>query len=162
VSIKRDKEKYSAAIAILYDEGQFYWQTFGAYLVAHTVFLGFLLQSLAHYQDAHLILLFYASIYGLILTIPWLASLCRNSGYFRLRIEQARMAEPLGWNLIDKDGKAFAEGEKVKIGTECLQMPWIARKLKNRMSATFLIICFAIAYVLISVISNPWYKILKL
>lgn len=141
--------RYSYAIQLLLKESDVYWQTYSAFLVAHGVFLAFLLDS--DYKDDHRILA--AAVLGFILCIPWIASLERNRAKYKLRMEQAKAFEPKNWNLLAKDGADFAEGKCVVINGQCLRMPLIARILRSNPAARFLILVFAAAYVIIGITS---------
>jgi len=153
-----DHSKYTVALKILIQEGQLYWQTYGAFLLAHTVFLAFLLQSISCspatvWRPGA----FVAGILGFLLCIPWLAALLRSSANHTFRMAQAKSAEPHGWNLLKIDGENFAEGNSVTINDQQYRIPWLPRILRTTFSAKTLIALFAVAYLIAVYLSGPWW-----
>lgn len=152
-----ESSKYTVALQILIQEGQLYWQTFGAFLLAHTVFLAFLLQSLSTTPaTAWRPGAFVAAILGSLLCVPWLAALLRSSANHKFRMAQAKSTEPRGWNLLAKDGESFAEGNSVIISGKTYRIPWLSRLLRTTLSAKILIAFFAVAYLIAVYLSGPW------
>src|SRR5438876_555055 len=108
---ENDPQRYIAALGLLNQERQLFWQTFTAFLVAHTVFMAFLLQMVSRpgilwsWAPGA----FWASILGCVLSILWLTAHRRTAAYNRLRMAQAREAEPRSWKFL-RDGQSFAHG----------------------------------------------------
>ena len=144
---KSNCERYRAALGHVRYEGQLLWQIFGAFLLAHTVLLSFLLRSAfrsegSGYQPA----VFIAGSLGLFLCLPWLATYLRSSKYYEFRMAQAREAEPKEWNIIAGEGEAFSAGCQVRIGNKCYCICWLGRILRTKYSVPLLIGAFALAY----------------
>jgi hypothetical protein len=151
---------YAAALEQTRYEGQLMWQIFGAFLLPHTVFLAFLLQTafgsgqINSYRPG----VFFASIVGGLLCIPWAASYSRNSDYYTFRMAQAREAEPMNWNLLKGQGEQFSAGEKVRIADKTYRVNWLSRVLRTKRSVPLLISFFVIVYLGILVLNGPWWK----
>src|SRR5690349_3000755 len=123
-------QQYQAALEHLKFEGELLWQIFGAFLLAHTVFMAFLLQVLNKPLPANHPGGFWGSLVGLLLCLPWYSSFLRNSAYYDFRMAQARAAEPPTWHLLREAGQQFAEGECVTVDGKHHRQPWLARKLR--------------------------------
>lgn len=155
----KSEDRYQSALEQVRYEGQLLWQIFGSFLLAHTVFLAFLLQStlgrepIVGYHPGG----FLAAVVGLLLCIPWAASYLRSSAYYIFRMAQAKEAEPCGWNLIKGDGEKFAAGEKVTIGGEPYQIGWLPRVLRTKRSVPLLIVFFGMIYLSILILNGPWW-----
>jgi len=151
-------ERYSILIEMIHYEGQLLWSVFGNYLMAHTIFVAIVLQSNPLAETGWRPILFVSGVIGLLLYIPWLAALQRHAAYFGFRIAQARAAEPKAWDLFCGDGQKFSKGTaEVKIDGVHYGIPLLARKLKARHSAMFLIAVFAIIYVWFLAANGPWW-----
>lgn len=160
--MSNDSEKiqeYLSALEHVRYEGQLLWQIFGAYLLAHTVFLAFLLHAIfaAGSVVQWRIATFIAGVIGLLLCVPWMASYLRSSAYYVFRMAQARAKEPSGWNLIGGDGKDFAAGKRVTVDGESYQIPGIAQVLRTKRSVPLLVAVFAVVYLGVAVASAPWW-----
>jgi len=155
----KPEDRYQSALEQVRYEGELLWQIFGSFLLAHTVFLAFLLQStlgrkpIVGYHPGG----FFATIVGLLLCIPWTASYLRSSAYYIFRMAQAKEAEPSGWNLIKGNGEKFAAGCKVTIGKESYRIGWFARVLRTQRSVPLLIVFFGIIYLSIFILNGPWW-----
>jgi hypothetical protein len=155
----KDQQRYSAALDLLGQERQLFWQTFSAFLLAHTVFMAFLLQAVSHSDiPSWSPVLWLASWLGFILCVPWLAAQWRTSAYNDLRMAQAREAEPAPWRLLKDISQAFAEGNRVIIEERPFQLPRLIRRLRLRTtySVMALIGLFAVMYVVIAILTGPW------
>lgn len=139
-----DNEKY---------EGDMVWQTFSAFLLAQTIFLAFLLQSLFGKNNSigYYPGVCFAAFFGFIICIPWFLSFKRSMAYLDLRRDQAKDAEPDGWNLL----KGESVEEKYFIIPKWIPKI-IADKLTTRFSVALLIFFFAIVYLVIIFLSGPW------
>ncbi len=150
---------YQESLELVRYEGSLLWQIFGAFLLAHTVFLGFAL-SLALTEDALAqwqLGSFLLGLMGLLLCLPWWSCFRRNSIYYIFRMAQAREKEPVGWDLVAGKGKRLAEGECVQVGGECHQIRGVSRWLRTRRAVPLLIIAFALAYAFVVAASGPWW-----
>ena len=155
----QNTDGYLATIEHARYEGQLIWQIFGTFLVAHTVFLAFLLQAMPNVQQDLLTYhwgIFFAGIVGLILCLPWIATYFRSADFYRFRMAQARLKEPEEWQLIRNTGEKFAEGHRVFIDGRLYQVSWIGKILRPTRSLPVLVVTFAIMYVIVIVISWPW------
>jgi len=156
----KSEDKYQSALEHVRYEGQLLWQIFGAFLLAHTVFLAFLLQSalgreqIVGYSSGS----FFASLVGFLLCIPWIASYLRSSAYYEFRMAQAKEAEPDSWNLLKRNGEKFAEGEEVTIGEKKYRVRWFSRVLRTKRSVPLLIAFFIIIYLIILILNGPWWS----
>lgn len=150
---------YREALEWVQYEGQLLWQIFGAFLLAHTVFLALALGT-ALEGEAFLEWrwgAFAAGIFGLLLCAPWWASCRRSSAYYVFRIAQAREKEPRDWELLRGVGERFSDGECVVIGEKHFQIRGSARWLRTRRGVPMLIVTFALAYAFIVAVSGPWW-----
>lgn len=150
---------YRVALEQVRYEGQLLWQIFGAFLLAQTVFMAFLLQ--ATFTQPLVLTFrvgpFVAALIGLVLCLPWAATYLRSSAYYIFRMAQAREAEPEGWKLLKDVGEAFSEGRQVKVGATPYQVGWLSRNLRTKHSVPVIIVVFVIVYFGILVISGPWW-----
>ena len=152
--------KYQTAIAQLRHDAQLSWQIFGSFLVAHSLFLAFLLHALVGQQQivAPSIEVSFVALAGFLLGFLWLASHGRSSAYYHLRMAQAKYAEPSGRNLLKEDGENFSKGERVSIGgVPHPRMPYLSRVLSTRYSAPLLIKIFMLIYLIILIRYLPWW-----
>jgi hypothetical protein len=156
-----DLGRYTAALEQVRYEGQLLWQIFNAFLLAHTVFLAFLLQ--AGFGSGKAMVscrpgVFVAGIVGVILCVPWMATYLRSSAYYIFRMAQAREAEPVAWNIIKGQGEAFSAGRSpVIVGEEAYGLPWLGRALRTKRSVPLLIVVFFLSYLSVIVVSGPWW-----
>lgn len=151
-------DRYQAALTLLNQERQPFWQTFAGFLLAHTVFLAFLLQSLAPgSMRAWRPATCGAGILGLVLCVPWLLAHLRTTAYLRFRVAQVREAEPTEWQLVAGRGQRFAEGEAVSVDGSRNQMPCLAR-LGTTYFVTALVLLFALTYASIVFAAAPWWR----
>ncbi len=118
-------QEYLTTLEHVRYEGQLLWQIFGAFLLAHTVFVAFLLQAtfgsgqVAQYRLGT----FIAGFSGLLLCIPWMASYLRSSAYYIFRMLQAREKEPSNWSLIKGKGENFSAGKPVIVSGQTYRIP---------------------------------------
>jgi len=157
-SVKSTYDRYRAALEHVRYEGQLLWQIFHAFLLAHTVFLSFLLNSAfrsesSGYQPA----VFFPGLLGLFLCLPWFASYLRSSAYYKFRMAQAKETEPEDWNIIGGKGERFSRGLPVTIGDECYRIHWLGRILRTKRSVPALILAFALAYAGLVIWCGPWW-----
>lgn len=153
------KDFYLAALDYVKYEGQLFWQAFEALLLAHTVFLAFLLQAAFGTQQIPDFQLgtFLGGIVGFLLCIPWATVYSRSSAYYVFRIAQAKEKEPTGWELLKGAGERFSAGEKVQVGDRHYRIGWLGRVLKTQRSAPLVIVVFGLVYIGITVVCGPWW-----
>lgn len=138
---------YRIALETMRYEGQLLWQIFVAFLVIHTVFVSFLFQSLTDIKSIGLYPgRFFASLGGLTLCLPWIASYLRNVAHYRYHLARARLLENKGWHLYGDSGRDFSYGEKVKVGDEYHQLGWLARHVQSGRMIPPVIAVFVIFY----------------
>jgi hypothetical protein len=157
---EQDHQRYTAALGLLNQERQLFWQTFTAFLVAHTVFMGFLLQAVSRTGLRNWAPeVFVASGIGLVLTGLWYVAHRRTAAYNRLRMAQAREAEPRSWKFL-RDGQSFAHGNSLTIDNDACRLPrprWLSRRLTTTCVVTALISLFAVIYAFVALLTAPWW-----
>lgn len=152
-------DKYQSVLEHVRYEGQLLWQIFGSFLLAHTVFLAFLLHSalgseqIVGYHPGP----FFAALAGLLLCVPWAASYLRSSAYYIFRMAQAKEAEPPNWDIIRRTGEKFAAGKKVTVGRKTYRIGWLARVLRTKRSVPLLIVVFVMIYLTLFILNGPWW-----
>lgn len=151
-------DEFRIALETMRYEGGLLWQIFAAFLLIHTVFASFLLQTVLvrelidFYPST-----FIASIVGLILCIPWWASYSRNAAHYRYHLARVRELEPDGWNLYRGLGQDFSAGKKVKVGYEYYKLSWLAQKVKSGRMIPPVIATFTTIYFAIMIFNGPWW-----
>jgi hypothetical protein len=156
----KSEGRYIQALEHVRYHGQTMWQIYSSFLVAHTIFLTVLLQSILGMQinsdhpSGSYLYVIYAGI-GLGLCILWRATYDRLQSYYIFRMAQAREAEPTGWNLIKGDGEKFSAGEEVIIKGKPYRIKWFPRMLQTG-PASWLIGCFDLAYLVIIFLDIGW------
>lgn len=154
----QDREHYDAAVLQVRYEGQLLWQRFGAFLLPHSVFLAFVLNSASAGQIGHYSFrTFWSSVVGFLLCVPWLAVYMRSSAYYSFRIAQAREIEPAGWHLFGGKARDFSAGKNVTVSSENRRMPWLARRLRTEQAGWSMIFVFFLVYLAVVVASGPWW-----
>jgi hypothetical protein len=132
-----DRDRYSVAVEQVRFEGHLLWQIFGAFLLAQTVFLAFLLpafsQEVLHSRPS----VFISAFVGLLLCVPWFATYRRSSDYYCFRMAQARELEPEGWNILRGDGVAFSDGKLVLVGDKPYRVHWVANTYEQNVRFRF-------------------------
>jgi hypothetical protein len=123
---ERKFEAYKLAISVIDLDNRNLWSTFGAFLVAETILLGFALTNLfgstirITIPGSHLGP-FLASMLGLVLCLPWAVTHYRAATQRDLRIAQARALEEDPSRLL-RDGKQLADCGEVTVGTETFRL----------------------------------------
>lgn len=136
---------YRIALDEAHTEGALLWQVFAAFLVAHSVLVGFILSAFS--QDPVSVRgLLVGGVFGGVLCIPWYAAFSRSAAYYDFWLAVAARAEPPGIRLISGEGRRFAEGKSVKIVCDEHQIPWIGRQLRVKRAGAILILAFGAAY----------------
>lgn len=150
-------DKYNAALQLLDREGNLYWQTFGAFLLAHTVFVAVTLNALGDTIMEWRPALFLTALFGAFLTWPWAGTHSRSHGYHNLRVAQLKEAEPTDWNLIAGIGEDFSRGDPVEVGGEPHRMPALGRVSTTRLTRV-LILVFLLIYLAVAGLVGPWWE----
>lgn len=149
-------DRFAHALEQVRYEGQLLWQIFGAFLLAHTVFLAFILQSAFSLPDGYQAAVFFPGILGAILCLPWFAAYSRSSDYYIFRMAQAKALEPDGGNLIKGQGEQFSAGHAVVIDGKPYRVNWLGRALRTKRSVPLLVFSFLAAYGALVVWRGPW------
>ncbi len=159
---ERKFEAYKVAISVIDLDNRNLWSTFGAFLVAETILLGFALTNL--FSTATKITVpgshlgpFLASILGLVLCVPWAVTNYRAATLRDLRIAQARALEEDPSHLL-RDGKMLADCGEVTLGTETFRLSFFAHKpFNNTFWTRFLIGSLATADAIVAALSGFWW-----
>jgi hypothetical protein len=152
------RDRYAHALEQVRYEGQLLWQIFGAFLLAHTVFLAFLLQiAFSNHGTGYQPAVFFPGLLGFFLCLPWFASYSRSSDYYLFRMAQAKNAEPEDWNIIRGIGERFSEGSSVEIDGRSYRVNWLGRVLRTKRSVPALILAFTLVYAGLVVCRGPWW-----
>lgn len=152
-------KEYEFAISLIQYHTELLWLTFGSFLLAETVLIGFLGTALYEQNSVvtENIVVFIGSLLGFIICILWYATFQHNYTYYELRILQARKCESeLGYKLL-QDGQKLSSGKFVNIGEATLRLPTSARHLPPRTSVKWLIILFGIIFFILLFITGPWW-----
>ena len=160
-NIKKDTVKdYDRTLDLMKYHAQVVWQVFGTFLITETVILGFLGNAFAQYfrlNDESNLFLFFGSIFGLILIIPWLSAFLYTYKQYLLRIIQARKHENLeNIGKLITEGKEFSEKGEICVDGEIISLSWISKKLPPKKSYIMMMVFFALAYISLAILSNPW------
>ena len=150
-------ERFTHALEQARYEGQLLWQIFGAFLLPHTVFVAFLLQSVFNnhmpdYEPA----VFFPGLLGAVLCLPWYASYSRSSDYYIFRMAQAKAVEPPDMGLIAGAGERFSDGEQVEVGGKPYRIKRLGRVLRTKKSVPVLILTFLGVYLALVIWRGPW------
>ncbi len=140
-------------------EGALLWQIFGAFLLIHTVFAGFLAQSeitasSLEFRPGP----FFGAVIGLSLCIPWWASYSRNAAHYRYHLARLRELEPEGWHLYGGDGHAFSSGRRVTVFGETHELGWFAQRVRSGRMVPPVILVFCFVYAVILIATGPWWN----
>lgn len=146
-------ERYKIAVEQVRYEGKLGWDNFRTFLIAHTIFIGFLLKGAFESQDIYSIESFCVSLIGIWLCIAWWATKERNHAYYIFRMAQARELEPDGWNYFKGKGQKFSDGESVKIEKKPYQIHKLGRKLRKPAATKSILGAFFFAYLYIAIVS---------
>ena len=155
----RRLERYKVLVSQEHYDGMHRFWTVGWFLVAQTVLLGSLLQSALRdgIQKPHPIM-FWASVAGFVLCIPWASTLSRLSAYYRFRIAQATAVEREldGWDCFGGKAADFARSDCVEVNNHHHRIRYIPSVLRERRSVWFMIGIFAAMYIYLASMSWPW------
>ena len=109
-------EKYKIHLEFLKFEATILWQIFNAFFIANAVFIGFIATSFNE-AGKSFILLFWAGVAGLILSLLWLITFSGNSKWYYFRMKQTKDAEKKftdcinddKWYLLNKEAETFSK-----------------------------------------------------
>lgn len=146
-------ERYKIAVEKVRYEGKLGWDNFRTFLIAHSIFIGFLLKDVFESQDIYSIESFCVSLIGIWLCIAWWATKKRNHVYYIFRMAQARELEPDGWNYFKEKGQKFSDGKSVEIQGECYQISKLGQKLRKPAATMSILGIFFIVYLCIAIVS---------
>jgi hypothetical protein len=144
---KKRPEDYDRAILLIQSQVQLLWLIFGAFLLSETVLLGSI-ASIDMNNSRNLV--FWVSIFGVILSLLWLSTFFYNHAFYRLRIEEAKLFEP-------SEGKFFDNGYKLHKGDRVagIKIPRLIRWFRPKTSLTILIILYLLVFMTLACISCP-------
>jgi hypothetical protein len=152
------QELFKTALETMRYEGALLWQIFNAFLLIHTVFVGFLVQKeIAFSSLTFRPGVFLGSIVGLTLCVPWWASYARNVAHYRYHLAKVRELEPSGWHLYGGDGKAFSSGSHVIVSGEPHTLGRFANRVRSGRMVPPVIMTFCIVYTVILIVTGPWW-----
>lgn len=159
--VSKEKE-YKQALSLMEYHTGLLWEEFGVFLLAETVLVGFLGAALvSEPQTQRLVsenvVVFIGSILGFLLCIPWYATFQHNYQYYRLRIEQAKRHESILDTTLLSEGHVLSSGKTITIGGTKLRLPLLARHMPPRRTVPLLISMFAITFLILIVITGPWW-----
>ncbi len=143
-----DLEKYRFAFDMHRCTWNDMWEVFGWFLLAHTVFLAFLLRTVAERQSYACFSLdsFVTGFVGLVLCIPWLATNSRCRQYADFRFKEAKSLEPSGWGMLKERGEEFSKSGISGVG----------RIMPTRYAGRAVIVTFLVVYLAAVAFSGPW------
>src|SRR5690242_1061127 len=147
-------EHFAAARDMLRLESERLSNVFGAFLLANTVFIGFLLHAATGNGgfpgDPGIAVV--GGLVGVCVSGLWLAAYERNASAVDMRMARARETEPDGWELVTGRPHSFDKGEPVTFAGE--DRPRRAKglaRLPVRSAGRLLIALFIVAYATIAV-----------
>jgi hypothetical protein len=157
------KEKeYEQALSLMEYHTGLLWEEFGVFLLAETVLVGFLGSALVSAMQTQRLVsenlvVFFGSILGILLCIPWYATFQHNYQYYRLRIEQAKRHESVLGTTLLSEGYMLSSGKALTISGTKLRLPLLARHMPPRRAVPLLISLFAITFLILIIITGPWW-----
>ena len=155
---KRDAEHaaehFAAARDMLRFESDRLSSVFSAFLLANTVFLGFLLHAATRSGgfpgDPGTAVA--GGLVGMCVSGLWLAAYERNASALEMRMARARETEPDGWELLTGRPHSFDQGEAVVFEgqEEPMRVKGLAR-LEIRNAGRLLIALFTVLYATVAI-----------
>lgn len=150
---KKNIEEYSAALNLLFYEGQIAWQM-NLLFIGLNVGIGAVIGGFINEIVENRISLSIFSIFGLIINVAWLGTFRRNNKYYHFRMAQARNAEPKEWKLLRKRGYKFSKGFKIIIDEKGLdsndkshKLTWFEKRASNKYAIGVSIWLFIIGFI---------------
>jgi hypothetical protein len=155
---KRDDEHamehFSAARDMLRFESDRLSNIFGAFLLANTVFMGFVLHATTSGEGfpGEPGTAVVGGLVGLCVALLWLAAYERIASVLEMRMARARETEPDGWELLTGRPHSFDQGDAVVFdgADEPMRVKGLAR-LEIRYAGRLLIALFIVAYATVAV-----------
>jgi hypothetical protein len=155
---KRDDEHaiehFAAARDMLKFESDRLSHTFSAFLLANTVFIGFLLHATTNAGGFPGVpgTAIAGGLVGLCLALVWLAAYERSASSLGMRMARARETEPDGWEILSGRPRSFDRGEPTEFDgeDEPLRVTGLAQ-LEIRSAGRLLIALFLVVYATVAV-----------
>jgi hypothetical protein len=147
-------ERFAAARDMLRFESDRLSSVFSAFLLANTVFFGFLLHAATNSggfpgEPGPAVA---GGLVGMCVSGLWLAAYERNASVLEMRMARARETEPDGWELLTGRPHSFDQGEPVVFDgqDEPMRVKGLAR-LEIRNAGRLLIALFLLLYATIAI-----------
>jgi hypothetical protein len=135
---------------LIQNQVQLFWLVFGAFLISETVLLGGVAQLLS-IVNLPKFWIFFSSLFGLILCIPWWTTYKYNHAFYLLRIDEAKKMEKE--KLVTEDffsnGEKLSKGEPIPFSEASISK--IVKWLKPEKAIAFLICMYGIAFFVIMI-----------
>lgn len=149
--MKKNK-KYDRAIILIQNQVQLFWLVFSAFLITETVILSAIVTLI---KDEKNILIFFVSIFGLIICLAWWSSFQYNHAFYLLRIEEAKELEKK--NGFYRQGDELNKKRMIKIGESLITIPWHGGSPKKALE--ILIFLFMFTFLALGVLTNPFFTL---
>jgi hypothetical protein len=147
-------EHFAAARDMLRFESDRLSNVFSAFLLANTVFIGFLLHAATGNGGfpGEPGIAIIGGLVGLCVSGLWLAAYSRNAAAVDMRMARAREIEPDGWELLSGRPHSFEQGEEVSFDDEDAprRVHGLGR-MQLRSAGRLLIMLFVLAYATVAV-----------
>lgn len=143
---------FQVSLELMQYHGTLVWHSFTAFLVAHSLLLGFLLNTVKDRVAAAPAALggpaavAFVAFAGVVLSLVWLMMTTRMWDYYDIYSERARRAQPPGWNLL-----VTYEEMRTTASTR-RGMTWLGRRMRVRSATRLLVAVFALAYGVLAII----------
>jgi hypothetical protein len=145
---KPNAEGYDRAILLIQGQVQLFWLIFGAFLLSESVLLGAIT---SFNNDISGNLIFWGSIFGIILSFFWWTTFQYNHAFYLLRIFEARAFEPQMGDFFS-NGYLLHKGEPIN----GVKIPKIVRIFRPKISLSILIVLYDVAFFFIALLNCPW------
>ncbi|WP_026969344.1 hypothetical protein [Algoriphagus terrigena] len=148
----KKSKNYDRAIILIQNQVQLFWLVFSAFLITETVILSSIVTLI---KDEKNILIFFGSIFGLLICVAWWRSFQYNHAFYLLRIEEAKKLEKK--NGFYKQGDELIKERCIKIGKKPITIPWHGGSPKKGLE--LLIFLFAFSFLALVVLNNPFFNL---
>lgn len=159
IPVKEREKLYELALKNSMHEGAVLWDSSQIFLIANTIITGFITNGLFDEKKKFIYgpnpPIFVICILGLIISFVWLCTYQRRSNYYKFRATQVRQREPENWNLMEGDGKNFADGDTIEIDGEKLNLG-LGKYLRPNKAISILIGLFIVIYLIVIFIVSPF------
>ncbi len=145
----KKSKKYDLAITLIQNQVQLFWLVFSAFLISETVILSSIASLIK--DDGNKMIVFFLSIFGLIICVGWWSSFQYNHAFYILRIEEAKKLEKR--NGFFKNGQILINNREIYIDDKKVAIPWHGGAPKKAIQ--ILIFIFATAFVALSLMYCP-------